>query len=62
MKLKLEKEVCWENGKSVTKYWIYVDERVIDIAWTEEEAMEKYENVKANYIASSKQVIKEETL
>ena len=62
MKLSLVKEVEWKNGKSVIQYYVWADERCVEIAYSEEEANEKYENVKANYVGSSKQVIKEETV
>ena len=60
MKLRLEKEVEWRNGKSVIQYYVWADERCVEVAYSEEEALEKYENVKANYVPSGKQVIKEE--
>lgn len=62
MKLSLVKEVEWKNGKSVIQYYVWADERCVEIAYSEEEANEKYENVKANYVGSSKQIIKEETV
>ena len=62
MKLSLVKEVEWKNGKSVIQYYVWADERCVEIAYSEEEANEKYENVKANYLGSSKQIIKEETV
>lgn len=60
MKLSLVKETEWRNSKSVTQYYIWADDRCIEIAYSEEEANEKYENVKANYVGSSKQILKEE--
>jgi len=62
MKLKLEKEADWIDGRPVIRYFVWVDDRCVEVAYTEEEAMKKYENVKANYVALSKQIIKEETL
>jgi hypothetical protein len=62
MKLRLEKEVEWLNGQSVTKYYVWADGRCVEVAYTEEEANEKYENVKANYVGSSKQILKEEEI
>ena len=62
MKFQLEKEICWENGKSVTKYWAKVNDCVVDVAYDEEKAHQMYENVKANYIAPGKEVIKEEEI
>jgi hypothetical protein len=62
MKLKLEKEAEWINGGPVIRYFVWVDDKCVEVAYTEEEAMIKYENVKANYVALSKQIIKEETL
>ena len=62
MKLQLVKEVEWRNSRSVTQYYVWADDRCVEIAYTEEEALEKYENVKANYVGSLKQVIKEEEI
>ena len=62
MKFQLEKETKWECGKSVTKYWILVDGKHVDLASDEEKALELYENVKANYVGSSKELIKEEEI
>jgi len=62
MKLLLEKEVEWRNSQSVTKYYVWADGRCVEVADSEEEALQKYENVKANYVGSSKQVIKEEEI
>ena len=42
MKLLLEKEIEWRNGKSVTKYYVWADGRCVEIADSEEEANEKY--------------------
>jgi len=62
MKLRLEKEVEWLNGQSVIKYYVWADSRCVEVAYTEEEANEKYENVKVNYVGSSKQILKEEEI
>ena len=62
MKFQLEKEVKWECGQSVTKYWILVDGKNVDLAYDEEKALELYENVKANYVASGKEILKEEEI
>ena len=62
MKFQLEKETKWECGKSVTKYWILADGKHVDLAYDEEKALELYENVKANYVGSRKEVIKEEEI
>lgn len=62
MKLKLDKEVAWKNGQSVTEYYIWADGKCIEMAYSEEEAFQKYENVKANYVGSSKETIKEEEI
>jgi hypothetical protein len=43
-------------------YYIWVDERCIELAYSEEEALLKYENVKANYVGSNKQILKEEEI
>ena len=62
MKFQLEKETKWECGLSVTKYWILVDGKNVDLAYDEEKALELYENVKANYVGSSKELVKEEEI
>ena len=62
MKFQLEKEVIWECGKSVTKYWVKVDDKYVELTHDEDRALELYENVKANYIGSSKQILKEEEI
>lgn len=62
MKIQLEKETKWELGKSVTKYWILVDGKHVDLATDEEKAVELYENVKANYVGSRKEVIREDEI
>ena len=62
MKIQLEKETKWELGKSVTKYWILVDGKNVDLAYDEEKALELYENVKANYVGSRKEVIREDEI
>lgn len=62
MKIRLEKETAWKSGKSVTQYWIWADDRCVELAHSEEEALLKYENVKANYTGSSKEIIKEEEI
>jgi hypothetical protein len=62
MKLLLEKEVEWRNGQLATRYFIWADGRCIEVADSEEEANQKYENVKANYVSPSKQTIKEEEI
>jgi len=62
MTIKLEKEIAWKNEKSVTEYYIWADDRCIEIAHTEEEAFRKYENVKTNYVGSFRTILKEETI
>jgi len=62
MTIRLDKEIAWKNEKSVTEYYIWADDRCIEVAYTEEEALRKYENVKANYVGSSKTILKEETI
>ena len=62
MKIQLEKEVKWELGKSVTIYWVKVDEKYVELTRDEEKALELYENVKANYVASGKEILKEEEI
>jgi hypothetical protein len=60
MKIRLDKELEWMNGQSVTKYYVWADDRCVDVAYSEEEAYQKYENVKANYVGSRKETLKEE--
>jgi len=62
MKIRLEKEIVWKNEKSVTEYYIWADDKCIELAHTEEEAFKKYENVKTNYVGLSKTVLKEEEI
>jgi len=62
MTIRLDKEIAWKNEKSVTEYYIWADDRCIEVAYIEEEALRKYENVKANYVGSSKTILKEETI
>jgi hypothetical protein len=62
MKLRLDKETEWKNGQPFTMYYIWADERCIELAYSEEEALLKYENVKANYVGSNKQILKEEEI
>ena len=62
MKIQLEKETKWECGQSTTKYWILVDGKHVDLAYDENKALELYENVKANYVGSRKEVIREDEI
>jgi len=62
MKIRLDKETAWKDEKSVIQYYIWADGKCIEIAYTEEEAFRKYENVKTNYVGSSKTVLKEEEI
>lgn len=62
MQIKLEKDTAWRNGQSITQYFVWADDRCVEIAYSEEEALLKYENVKVNYVNPSKEVIKEETI
>ena len=62
MKLKLDREIEWRNGQSSTMYYIWADGRCIDVAYSEEEAYQKYENVKANYVGSRTETLKEEEI
>jgi hypothetical protein len=62
MIIKLEKETGWLNGQATTKYYVWADDRCVEVAYSEEEAYYKYENVKANYVGSSKQILKEEEI
>ena len=60
MKLRLDKELEWMNGQPVTKYYVWADDRCVEVAYSEEEAYQKYENVKANYVSSRTETLKEE--
>lgn len=62
MKLRLEKEIVWKQGESVIVYFVWADDQCIDVAYTEEEAYQRYENVKANYVPSGRQIVKEEEI
>lgn len=62
MKFQLEKETCWENGKSVTRYWAKVNDCVVDVAYDEEKAYQMYENVKVNYVSPGREILKEEEI
>lgn len=62
MKVSLIKDVEWKNGKSVATYYVKVDSKYVEIAYSEEEALEKYENVKANYVDLGRKIIKEEEI
>jgi len=62
MKIQLEKEVKWECGKSVTKYWVKVDDKYVELTHDEDQALALYENVKANYLVSRKEILKEEEI
>lgn len=62
MKLRLDKEVEWLNGKSVTKYYVWADNRCIEVAYNEDEAYQKYNNVKINYVSSHKETLIEEEI
>ena len=62
MTIKLEKEVAWINEKSVTKWFVWVDSNCVEIAYNEEEALRKYDNVKANYVSPSREIIKAEEI
>lgn len=60
MNLKLEKETEWLNGQSTTRYFVWADGKCVEIAHSEEEAYQKYENVKTNYVGSRTEILKEE--
>ena len=62
MTIKLVKETEWKGGKLSTGYWIWVDNHCVEVAYNEEEAMAKYENIKSNYKTPSKEIIKEEEI
>lgn len=62
MKIKLEKEVKWKNEESVTMWYVWVNDNCVEVAYSEEEALRKYNNVKANYVMPSKEIVKEEEI
>lgn len=61
-RFSLEKVTDYMVGKMEVKYFIRVDESCIDVAYDEQEAMEKYESAKNNYCTPTKEIVKVEYL
>ena len=61
-KFKIEKEVKWDASTMgmVTKYFVWAGNQCLALKNTEEEALEAYESIKANYISGGTTIIKEE--
>ena len=59
MKFELEREAKWNSYKQETEvtYWIKVDGRYVQLCRTYEDALEKWEILKAKYEAETKKVI-----
>ncbi len=62
IKFKIEKEVKWDANTMgmVTKYFVWAGSQCLALKNTEEEALEAYESIKANYITGGTTIIKEE--
>ena len=62
IKFKIEKEVKWDSSTMdmVTKYFVWAGNQCLALKNTEEEALEAYESIKANYISGGTTIIKEE--
>jgi hypothetical protein len=62
IKFKIEKEVKWDSTTMgmVTKYFVWAGNQCLALKNTEEEALEAYESIKANYISGGTSIIKEE--
>jgi len=64
MTIKIEKETTFDvrQIKTITKYFIWVDDKCIHCADNEEEAKNAVEQIKANYKTPSREFIYEETI
>ena len=64
MKFKIERETRWDASKmdSVTKYFIWAGSQCLALVNTEEEALEKFNQIKSSYIKGSTTVILEEDI
>lgn len=62
VKFKIEKEVKWDSTtmKMETKYFVWAGNNCLALKNTEEEALEAYEAIKANFKSSGTTVIKYE--
>jgi hypothetical protein len=62
VKFKIEKEVKWDANKMdmVTKYFVWAGSNCLALKYTEEEALEAYEAIKASFKTGGTTVIKEE--
>jgi hypothetical protein len=64
IKFKIEKETRFDLSelKTYDKYWIWAGLECIASADNEEDAREKYEQVKANYKFAKREIIAEEEI
>ena len=64
MRFKIEKETRWDISKMdiVTKYFIWAGTQCLALVNTEEEALEKFNRIKACYIQGETVVILEEDI
>lgn len=62
VKFKIEKEVKWDSTtmEMVTKYFVWAGNNCLALKYTEEEALEAYEAIKANFKSGGTTVIKYE--
>lgn len=61
-KFKIEKEVKWDANSMtmVTRYFVWADSQCLALKHTEEEALEAYDSIKANFVQGGTFIIKEE--
>jgi len=59
MKFELEREAKWNSIKQDTEiiYWIKVDGKYVELSRTYEDALAKWENIKAKYAPETKEII-----
>jgi hypothetical protein len=59
MKFELEREAKWSTLKQETEvtYWIKVDGKYVELSRTYEDALAKWENLKAKYQPANKKII-----
>jgi hypothetical protein len=64
MKFKIEKETKWDAHKMdiVSKYFVWAGTQCLALVYTEEEALEKFNQIKACYIQGETVVILEEDI
>jgi hypothetical protein len=64
MRFKIEKETRWDTSKMdlVTKYFIWAGSQCLALVNTEEEALEKFNQIKSSYIKGSTTVVLEEDI